>query len=294
MKVKGEIKELNSRKPHEQIEILINLSKSLVDLDISELENAIDSSDSPFVKNSLISLLERKTSSIKMSAQRQNADETFLDVKAIKSEAYSESIGQLLHELNPIIGAIKLHTKNEIQDFHKSETFKDLIDLEEVIVTFEDWLKVEQTAKFRSLGIYDAINRVVGILQKQHNIPIIVNLSESLEIITDQSLFRIIISNVLRNSIQATDEKNYCSSPIIITGGLTNREFWLSIIDNGCGLKESKETMARSRFSTKPGNQGLGLTILEKAVFALGGSWELKNGAVRGSEFHLELPLREL
>ena len=87
---------------------------------------------------------------------------------------------------------------------------------------------------------------------------------------------------------------NYSSSPIYINGGFTDRDLWLSIIDNGSGLKDSQELMSTSRFSTKPGNKGFGLAILNKAVRALDGKWELKNGAIRGSEFHLELPIKEL
>lgn len=287
--------ELHNKPVNEQIDIITELSSSINVLSISELENAISTVESPHVKNILKGFLSKKKSSTIASIERVEHDKLDdIDIEAIKSEAFSESIGHFLHELNPIIGAIALHTKQEIPNFENSKTFKDLDYLDKMINTFEDWLKVEQAARYKKIFISEALDSEIEILNKQCNITFVNNISKSLEIVTDEALIRIIVSNVLRNSIQATKLANQLTSPIMINGGVTDRELWLSIIDQGCGLKDPQEVMITSRFSTKPGNKGFGLTILNKAVSALNGSWELKNGVVRGSEFHLEIPIREL
>ncbi|EPC5391324.1 sensor histidine kinase [Serratia liquefaciens] len=287
--------DLRTKSISEQVSILAVLSASIHDISIAELDNAIGATESPFVKNFLVSLSDKKKATTAVADQeKKSIKPDDIDIEAIKSEAFSESIGHFLHELNPIIGAVRLHTKQEIPDFENSATCKDLQYLEDIIETFEDWLKVEQAARYKKILISDALDSEIDILNRHYNIDIVNNISSSLEVITDKALFRIIISNVLRNSIQATDLANYSSSPIYINGGFTDRDLWLSIIDNGSGLKDSQELMSTSRFSTKPGNKGFGLAILNKAVRALDGKWELKNGAIRGSEFHLELPIKEL
>lgn len=279
----------------EQISILSALSASLHDISVAELDNAISAAESPFVKNFLLGLLgKKKVTTVVANQDQKSFKPDDIDIEAIKSEAFSESIGHFLHELNPIIGAVRLHTKQEIDNFEDSATYKDLQHLEDIIETFEDWLKVEQAARYRKILISEALDSEIDILKRNYNIAIVNNISSSLEVITDKALFRIIISNVLRNSIQATDPANYSSSPILINGGFTDHDLWLSVIDNGSGLKDSQELIITSRFSTKPGNKGFGLAILNKAVRALDGKWELKNGAIRGSEFHLELPIKEL
>ncbi|WP_426880174.1 sensor histidine kinase [Serratia bockelmannii] len=287
--------DLRTKPISEQVSILAVLSASINDISIAELDNAISATESPFVKNFLVSLLDKKrVTTAVVDQEKKSIKPDDIDIEAIKSEAFSESIGHFLHELNPIIGAVRLHTKQEIPDFEDSATCKDLQYLEDIIETFEDWLKVEQAARYKKVLISGELDSEIDILNRHYNIDIVNNISSSLEVITDKALFRIIISNVLRNSIQATDLASYSSSPIYINGGFTDRDLWLSIIDNGSGLKDSQELMSTSRFSTKPGNKGFGLAILNKAVRALDGKWELRNGAIRGSEFHLELPIKEL
>ena len=82
--------------------------------------------------------------------------------------------------------------------------------------------------------------------------------------------------------------------PILINSNTTNNSLWLSIIDDGLGLQEKSEELMKSRFTTKPGNQGLGLALINKAIKQLNGNWELTNSETGGAQFSFEIPKREL
>ncbi|MEI8602530.1 ATP-binding protein [Shewanella sp. PP-Sp27a-2] len=279
--------------PIEQMKELNLLTELMAKATAKELESAIKSATSPYLKSILNGYLQKKnniiTASKPATAIPYNVE---IDIEAIKSEAYAESVGQVLHELEPLIGSISLHASEEIINFENSETSKDLKFLEQTMQTFEDWIKVEQNPRFSYVSVSDIINNEIVALSAIHNILITNNLPTNLYFDTDKSMLRIIISNVLRNSIQATNPNKFDSLPILINAGITDRELWISVLDNGEGLNEHQSTLLKSKYTTKVGNRGLGLTILNKAVTALNGKWDLKNGVSRGAEFYLELPNR--
>ncbi|EOW0796653.1 sensor histidine kinase [Vibrio vulnificus] len=294
MKLIELIEGFSAKKPNEQLLLLQKLSSYLDEANSEEILKAIDSTDSNYLKNILNSHLSKMISrEFEAHNELKSDPKQDIDIEAIRSEAFAESISQVLHELEPIIGPLMVHATKEIENFEDSNTAKDLVLLEETMQSFEDWIKVEKSVRYSMVSISELVAKEASSLSEQCEIKINSTLSESLSFVTDKSMVRIIVSNALRNAIQATDSAKYESSPILINAGVTDRSLWLSIIDNGEGLRGEKEMLMKSKFTTKPGNKGMGLAILNKAVLALSGEWELKNGASRGAEFHLELPKRE-
>ncbi len=281
-------------KPHsEQIFELQQLSSQIHKVETEELTKAIATAQSSFLKNILTGYLQRREEVSDTQLEITTTESFDVDIDAIRSEAFSESISQVLHELEPLIGALAMHASGEIKNFSSSETSKDLQLLEETMQSFEDWMKVEQSARFNSVSISTVVSDEIIALRSKCGALIQSTLPDSLSFETDKSMFRIIISNALRNAIQATNSNDFESNPILVNAGVTDRELWLSIIDSGSGLKDEQTILMKSNYTTKPGNRGMGLAILNKAVTALNGNWELKNGSARGAEFHLELPNRE-
>ncbi|WP_146258099.1 ATP-binding protein, partial [Pseudoalteromonas sp. P1-7a] len=130
---------------------------------------------------------------------------------------------------------------------------------------------------------------------KKSTVDLTINISKELSFNLDPSLFRIICSNALRNSIEACKEPTVrIKKPILINSNTTNNSLWLSIIDDGLGLQEKSEELMKSRFTTKPGNQGLGLALINKAIKQLNGNWELTNSETGGAQFSFEIPKKEL
>lgn len=293
MKLIPLIEGFSSKTHSEQIYELQQLSEHIDKVQSAELVEAIATTQSSFLKNILTGYLKRREDASGTQPEPVTSESYDVDIDAIRSEAFAESISQVLHELEPLIGALAMHASGEIEDFADSETSKDLQLLEETMQSFEDWIKVEQSARYSCVSISTVVSDEIAALQNKYGASILSTLPDSLSFDTDKSMLRIIISNALRNAIQATNPNSFESNPILINAGVTDRELWISIIDSGDGLKEEQSVLMKSKFTTKPGNRGIGLAILNKAVMALNGDWELKNGASRGAEFHLELPNRE-
>ncbi|MBK0093338.1 MULTISPECIES: HAMP domain-containing sensor histidine kinase [Erwiniaceae] len=299
MNFKELIENLDEKTPDEQVEILSAISKRSDNKKIiSDIEGSLKYVSSPFIRNVLTGIVKLKSEKIKSVGARKkvtqlNFFDADLDLESIKSQAVMLNIGQMIHELEPIIGSLKTNAENEIENFETSETYSDLKLLDELMKTFESWQLVEQDPDYETINVKDVIDSTLSHFRDKFNADIILNVSESVYFITDRSLFHIIISNAIRNSIQATPEEDIENLPIMISAGLTDISFWLSVIDHGNGLSEPVEILLSSGYTTKIGNKGYGLGIMEKAVKSLNGKWDLKNGTVRGAEFFLELPLRK-
>ncbi|AKP74917.1 Autoinducer 2 sensor kinase/phosphatase LuxQ (plasmid) [Piscirickettsia salmonis] len=179
--------------------------------------------------------------------------------------------------------------------FERSVLKEELDRLEDTLLAFENWRKVEQTPNYRVVNIQEIVNREIQRLSDLSSVDFTVTLSDDLTFDLDSVLFGIIVSNALRNAVESTNEITYREkAPIVVSAGITNKCFWLSIIDDGVGLPSDHDVLYKSRYTTKPGNRGLGLAIIGKAIHSLKGDWELKKSKLGGAEFYFELPIKRL
>lgn len=221
---------------------------------------------------------------------RFDSQDSGLDIEAIQSAAIDDSIGKILHEIEPAIGAIKIIASEEIDDYINSETVKEFKKLDDLLATFEDWRKVEQSARLRKENIYEIVLDVVGV---SADINVSLKMDKDLTFSTDRSLIRIVFSNAIRNAKESCEMLDTDEKPeIVVSGGVSDKGLWASVVDQGIGLPAGQATVLRNRQSTKPGHRGMGLPLIHKAVTVLGGSWELKESAASGAAFYFEIPRR--
>jgi nitrogen fixation/metabolism regulation signal transduction histidine kinase len=185
--------------------------------------------------------------------------------------------------------------EREISEYSKSKTKDELEKLNEVIETFEDWRRVEQSPKYKEVNVFEIISREVDRISLKSQVNIDIFVAEDLMYVLSSSLLRIIISNGLRNAVESSNQPTARTKhSIVIKGGVTDKAIWICIIDDGLGLQNKSEVLLKSRHTTKPGNRGLGLAIIDKAVSSMSGSWTLSNSKPNGAELYFELPKREL
>lgn len=93
----------------------------------------------------------------------------------------------------------------------------------------------------------------------------------------DQSLVAIAVTNGLRNAIEASISvaRDDYKPPIIVNWGATDRDVWISIIDEGIGFHGSIEGAFQIGTSTKEGHSGHGLPAIRAAMLSLSGNAEL-------------------
>ncbi|MDP4537468.1 HAMP domain-containing sensor histidine kinase [Alkalimonas collagenimarina] len=288
------LSELQSLSPEKQIEGLKALREAATPEQKQLLKHAAENTGNSWFKSALLEITNsgKHVSDIELSQPHGTGD--VFDIEAVKSDAISDSIGQMLHELEPIIGSIRVFAEKDIVNFFQSKTCGELEKLNGVLETFESWRRVEQNQPSKEVNIYEEIVKEVDRISQKSQVGIHIDIPKDLVFVLPPSLLRIIISNALRNAVESSNQPTVREKQsIMITGNCNDKFMWFTIIDDGLGLQSKTEVLLKSRHTTKAGNRGLGLAIVDKAVRSMGGNWTLTNSKPYGAEFYFEIPVRE-
>lgn len=198
------LSELKGLSPDKQIEGLKALRETATPKERELIQLAAEDAGQPWLKSALLDIANFDKVQVKSEAQTSNPDDIF-DKDALKSEAVSDSIGQMIHELEPIIGSIRVFAQKEIANFAQSKTKQELEKLDEVISTFEDWRKVEQTHVFSEVKVFDVISSEVERISSKSKVHIQIDVPRDLVYVMSPALLSIIISNALRNAVESSN-----------------------------------------------------------------------------------------
>jgi signal transduction histidine kinase len=244
-----------------------------------------------WVKNAIGELLVELEADEPQSVDTVSEDNSEIDdLEAIKRDATADIIGKILHELEPIVGGIGLLARELVPDFQDSGLSYELELLDHLLVTFEDWKRVEQQPRINSVDISKLLNHLIDNNRKVYeDVDFVLIIDDGVTFETDSALLNIIFANAIRNSVESIRRKGSVSvGNVVISCGVNGRELWGAVVDNGVGLPLGKN-IYKHEFTTKAGHQGRGLTTLNQAVSSLNGSWQLDSDVAGGAKFTLQL-----
>ena len=118
-------------------------------------------------------------------------------------------------------------------------------------------------------------------------------LESPLTIFSNKDLLRIILSNVIENSIYFYNEKRKQRPYIHIYGNKEGEGLNITIKDNGIGMDKREKNRAFEMFyrgSNASEGNGLGLYVTKKAVEALQGSIKLTGSPQKGLDVNIVIP----
>jgi len=116
---------------------------------------------------------------------------------------------------------------------------------------------------------------------KENNISLTSNMQiTSQKISADRSQMEQVFTNIIKNSIEAININGR------INISVSSDPICIRFEDNGHGLSaEASERIFTPFFSTKPGGQGIGLTLVREILINHGFSFSLNNRETGGTEF---------
>ena len=232
-----------------------------------------------------------------LSAQAPVAAEPPADqAKAIYDEAYVKSLRhvteRVLHQLNPLIGDIEQKAAAEIVDFEASETKMRIGQIKLQVAAIA---KLYNAAKAAVIEEFDLATVIRDCLPHdlEHN-KCLLSFAGTAPLLVqgDPSLITISVTNGLRNAIEAclpvatADHK----PAIVINWDVTDRDYWISILDEGIGFHGSIPGAFEIGTSTK-GHSGHGLPALRAAMVSLSGTVELIPQRDKGCVLRLTWPV---
>ncbi|MCB1156712.1 MAG: hybrid sensor histidine kinase/response regulator [Leptospiraceae bacterium] len=211
------------------------------------------------------------------------------------------------HDLRSPIGSIKnLITLLQTEDVSKEEFIhlsgKLKNSIESIHFTLENLLQWAQsqmkgiTTIKKPFFLNPIILKVFDFFKETarvKNIKISIEVNESIQILADEEQIRLVLRNLLSNSIKFTDH----DGSIRVSATTNNHSCMITILDSGIGISQTEiSEILEGKYVSNYGTDGekgtgLGLVLCKEFITYNGGSLSIESTPGQGSSFCVTLPL---
>jgi nitrogen fixation/metabolism regulation signal transduction histidine kinase len=200
--------------------------------------------------------------------------------KAERESAWRDIARQVAHEIKNPLTPMKLAMqhlyyayKNSSPDFNNilQTTNKLIIDQIEVLnriaTEFSNFAKLP-SRNYQFLNMNEIVSDVVKLMNSKNNILLKLDSSTyNKNVYGDKDDLRRALINIVKNSLQAVDEKQNNIGKVTVSAVCINGYYKLNISDNGEGMDDDTlNKLFEPYFSTKSSGMGLGLVITKKIL----------------------------
>lgn len=237
-----------------------------------------------WVRDALRAALAR----IELVANSDAHEVTYVELESeVNARATVEVTGQMLHELEPLIGVLRARLISEWPDFPASKSETSVTHLEEFLDVMTDLHAAAQVPVLRDVELRSLLREVA----REFDLPDgrrIDTTGPELRVVTDPRFVRLLVRNGLRNAIEAVD---HSTGSVVLTWGRAREGFFVSVIDNGVGVpKDFSLDRLPAGTSTKQGHLGMGLSLVRQVAESLGGTVDLMARDDGGARLELRCP----
>ncbi|MFC2103099.1 ATP-binding protein [Bacteroidota bacterium] len=214
-----------------------------------------------------------------------------------RETAWKEMAKQVAHEIKNPLTPIKLAIQQLIASYRdKNENFDSIFEnvtqttlsqidnLSQIASEFSSFAKMP-SIKLEVADVIPVIHDTLNLFTDD-NIIIDFESEETKAVVeSDNSQFRRMLINLIRNSIQAK------ATYISIRLSQKNDNYSLVLVDNGEGIKEeSKSRIFEINYTTKKKGMGLGLKLAHRFVESINGRIVLVDSSPSGTTFEITIP----
>ncbi len=226
--------------------------------------------------------------------------------KSERESAWREMAKQVAHEIKNPLTPIKLNAQllqrslenNDADIKEKTSRFvSGLIEqvntLTKIANEFSNYASLPKAIP-ETIQLDELVKNTVSIMADE-KVSIELNIEPAIQVYADKSLMTRVVNNLLKNAIQATEEKAYgdTEKPQVVLS-LTKKDTLavLMLTDNGNGIPNDKQQrIFTPNFTTKSTGMGLGLAMVQQIVEQAGGHISFESEPGLGTTFTVKLPL---
>lgn len=287
------LKRLASESSAERLEAARYFALHAVETHEGSLREALAKESIPWIKGALRRALSRISHDAGQFAtsnvDQDDAPEGF--TAQVFAEALETTTAQLVHEIEPILGTLRLSAELEVPNFEHSQTRKSVDRLDDFLAALSRLRQAASAPETDEFQLDELVQECISATNTPDGLVIQKAGPQHCVVSGDRKLVQLCFQNGLRNAIDATLEKGgrFDEQPITVNWGVTERDTWVSIIDLGIGFQGSVSRAFQIGTSTKAGHLGMGLAIASQALASMGGTVVLVPNE-RGVRFELRWP----
>jgi signal transduction histidine kinase len=212
----------------------------------------------------------------------------------IYSEAVEEITGQLVHELELVLGVLKVFARKEIPDYENSQTLVHILRVERLLGAIDTLRRAASPPVLAEFDLAEVIRRVAEAERSLATSAPEVSFAgrRPLIVVADQALIELALTNGVRNALESVAlVEGEQKPPIVITWDDTNTEYWVAVLDEGLGIPAGKtSSIFEIGITLKRDHLGMGLALAKQAITSLRGEISLASRAPRGATYKFSWP----
>lgn len=226
--------------------------------------------------------------------------------KAEREGAWRDIARQVAHEIKNPLTPMKLAMQHLYYAYtHGSNDFKSIIQttnkliidqvetLNRIATEFSNFAKLP-SRNYELLNMNTILTDVVSLMDTKGNISISLDKSvDRVMVMGDKDEIKRALINIIKNSMQATEEKyEFGGGEINVTGLRHNGYYTVKIRDNGIGMDEETQLkLFEPYFSTKSSGMGLGLVITKKILDDMKAKIKVQSAPGSGTEVEISFKI---
>lgn len=283
---------LGSADPRERLDAARHLAEHADAKQIRLIEGALAVETVAWVTSALKRALQRARPNDSAAASPERVELSADQTAQIYSDALETTAKQIIHEIEPILGTLRLSAETEMTNFEGSDTKRGLERMEALVAGLARLRQAASAPKLEDFVLDQCIFAWIAEEVGQKPVGVLRAGPQETVVEGDKGLVCLAFVNGLRNAIDATvalpvEDNRY--PEITVNWGATDIDVWVAIVDAGIGFRGSLSRAFEIGSTTKAGHLGMGLATAQQAMTSLGGSVRLIPGE-RGVRFEMRWP----
>jgi signal transduction histidine kinase len=197
-----------------------------------------------------------------------------------------------LHELNPLVGRLELEASRAIRGYPDSESARLVARIKSFLRAVRKLQDASALPDLAETNLTTLISDVVAEFAGEGAVRILLARDDPVAVVTDPSLVSLALVNGIRNAVEAYEGLDRDNPGVTVNWGVTDRDVWVSVLDDGLGVGGDALRWLEPSRSTKSNmtHSGMGLFIASRAMEGLGGTVRLLPRDPHGSRFEIRWP----
>jgi signal transduction histidine kinase len=210
-------------------------------------------------------------------------DATFL-------QALGRATNEVVHELRPILGILRVAAAREIKNYEGSRT---RVQVDRVSAALRAFDEINKASELVSRELIDLSQVVGAVLEEFAGLNVEPAGPPALSVNGNAGLIEMALRNGVRNAVEATSQTGSLE-PVVVSWNRSDGEAWISVLDRGSGLPDRRTHIFRIGSSTKKGHLGFGLALARRCAKSLHGVLTVRSRDGGGTAFELRWPAYEI
>lgn len=276
---------LRSSIPSERLESARYFSENATQSELAQLKLALSQEKVTWIENAIKRAIFRIEPELPDLGARQADNLTGETTESLPEELFAEALEattkQVLHEIEPLIGALRLTAETEIDNFELSETFQKLERIGLFMTALSRLREAASSPELKEFHLDGVISDCILAVREDFIVtagdvlPCKISDAGKRPCIAygDPGLLSLAIRNGIKNAVEATASLDVEKKPdVLVSWGETEKSYWVSIVDHGVGFSGNTLRAFEMGKTSKVDHLGMGLTISKRAIDSLGGT----------------------